>query len=522
MSLWCEKPDSQKQGWHWMGIAISLAQILGLNRNQDVLGLSEKERSLHKRVWWCCFMRDRLLSLGMSRPMRIHDGDFDVPLLTLKDFETDIHITSLDVRGCSYDFPVHTSLCDKNTRTQLAEIFISNLKLCMVLGSIFSTQYSTLERPLRSQKREGGSYSSVLLFPISNRSLDHNLDQHANSTLSLLDTELTEWCDSLPRSTRLSQLQPQLQAPFRRATPRNNIYTKHSVSPKASSSQPVSVVVQCALLNISYHAVTSALHRPRNRSPPSEAKVSKSATDMASICAFLNARGLARYLPVNAITMLVPSIISNALHIKSMMLMAHRNQRSMAGKLETERARDNLSDLLVSLCVLREAYVGADWVSTFVDAFFNRERLRLVLAQSDAWEMTNKSGDRRRFEVELELDPADLNTPVDRGMVAEEYTPSMAQSLGVETDKALSAYLREFDAHATSSAGTDRFEEWFDSGGGDVSSGVDADESAWNSMINLTPFDSNGLVENWSMGSIAAAELDGNAEETLWNSFGVD
>jgi hypothetical protein len=70
-----------------MGVATSVAHTIGLHRNPDNTNLDVKRVKLWKRIWWSTYMRDRLIALGMRRPTRIKTEDFDVPMLTLDDFE---------------------------------------------------------------------------------------------------------------------------------------------------------------------------------------------------------------------------------------------------------------------------------------------------------------------------------------------------------------------------------------------------------------------------------------------------
>ncbi|CRK42713.1 hypothetical protein BN1723_016064, partial [Verticillium longisporum] len=60
MTYWYETPDDQKDTWHWMGVAISLAHTIGLHRNPATTSMPLRKQKLWKRIWWSCFMRDRL------------------------------------------------------------------------------------------------------------------------------------------------------------------------------------------------------------------------------------------------------------------------------------------------------------------------------------------------------------------------------------------------------------------------------------------------------------------------------
>jgi hypothetical protein len=40
MIYWYETPDDQKDTWHWMGMAISLAYTIGLHRNPGLTSMT--------------------------------------------------------------------------------------------------------------------------------------------------------------------------------------------------------------------------------------------------------------------------------------------------------------------------------------------------------------------------------------------------------------------------------------------------------------------------------------------------
>lgn len=91
------------QSWHWTGIAIGLAQTIGLHRDPDAKkknsSISDGQRQLWRRLWWMCVFRDCWLALGMGRPMRISLEDCDSPLPAatdvLKEFESASNAGSL-------------------------------------------------------------------------------------------------------------------------------------------------------------------------------------------------------------------------------------------------------------------------------------------------------------------------------------------------------------------------------------------------------------------------------------------
>ena len=122
-----------------MGVATSIAHTIGLHRNPDNTNLDSKRVKLWKRIWWSTYMRDRLIALGMRRPTRIKTEDFDVPMLTLDDFELSPlpeNITCLP--------PDCRIARDVNAQRQLAIMCIEKARLCLSISHVLSKQYCVL------------------------------------------------------------------------------------------------------------------------------------------------------------------------------------------------------------------------------------------------------------------------------------------------------------------------------------------------------------------------------------------
>jgi HSP20 family molecular chaperone IbpA len=65
--------------------------------------MEPSKKKLWKRIWWSCFMRDRLVALGMRRPTRIKAEDYDVPMLREEDFEVVLENNTLLISGSRSD-----------------------------------------------------------------------------------------------------------------------------------------------------------------------------------------------------------------------------------------------------------------------------------------------------------------------------------------------------------------------------------------------------------------------------------
>ncbi|KAI1820375.1 hypothetical protein F4861DRAFT_545743 [Xylaria intraflava] len=136
LAFWYSDLGERTESWHWMGIAISLSQTLGLNRDPDSgqynTRLSARQRQSWRRIWWSCFFRDRWLSFGMGRPMRINVRDCDTPMPSADDLTDDFSELPLSIRSryMPTDF------------RRLADHWVVLLQLSKVLGTILTENYS--------------------------------------------------------------------------------------------------------------------------------------------------------------------------------------------------------------------------------------------------------------------------------------------------------------------------------------------------------------------------------------------
>lgn len=42
--------------WHWTGLAVGLAQTLGLHQSKTYAGLQERQQKLWRRIWWTVYV----------------------------------------------------------------------------------------------------------------------------------------------------------------------------------------------------------------------------------------------------------------------------------------------------------------------------------------------------------------------------------------------------------------------------------------------------------------------------------
>ncbi|KAM0558573.1 hypothetical protein ACHAPJ_004768 [Fusarium lateritium] len=332
MTYWYETPDDQKDTWHWMGVAISLAHTIGLHRNPGSTSMAPAKQKLWKRIWWSCFMRDRLIALGMRRPTRIKDEDFDVPMLEESDFEIEVLPENNTI------IPTTCALVrNLDMQRELATMCIAKAQLCVCISRMLKAQYSVLIRD--KMKPENTTNSTMMLFP--NKQLD-NVE-----SVTEVDHELMAWAESLPACCQYRTLTP-LDVKDGRST----------------------IAVQRTLLHMVYYTTISALHRPQflPSSPLQAPTTSRQVQDMSRLrvrdaamhitrmATELHQYRLERFLPTTGVTVILPAMIIHLLEMKNPTPQAR------------ERATRGFRQCMRVMEKLREVYAAADYATGFLDA----------------------------------------------------------------------------------------------------------------------------------------------------------
>jgi transcription factor-like protein len=324
MTYWYETPDDQKDTWHWMGVAISLAHTIGLHRNPATTSMPVRKQKLWKRIWWSCFMRDRLVALGMRRPTRIKDEDYDVPMLVESDFEIEVLAEGNNA------VPAECVLMrDLAMQRDLAVMCVAKAKLCVCISNMLKAQYSVLIRD--KVKPDNTVNSTMMLFP--NKKLDNF------ESVTTVDLELMAWAESLPAVCQ---------------------YRRH-------------------LLHMVYYTTISALHRPQFLpSSPTQAptasrqvqemsrlRVRDAAMHITRMASELHQLRLEKYLPTTGVTVILPAMIIHLLEMKNP--VAQSRDRATRGFKQCMRVMEKL----------REIYAAADYATGFLEAALSKASIDL-------------------------------------------------------------------------------------------------------------------------------------------------
>ncbi|CAG7917447.1 unnamed protein product [Penicillium olsonii] len=342
MTYWYETPDDQKDTWHWMGVSLSLAHTIGLHRDPGNSRMDVRRQRMWKRIWWSTYTRDRLIALGMRRPMRVKDDDCDVPMLSLDDFE--FHPFSPEIVAMVGNSEI---LQNVSHQRELALMFIEKAKLCLCVSHVLSAQYSVL-----SHKFGGTMETTMMLVP--KKSTAETFEVRS------CDQELEDWLANLPIETQY----------------------KMSNGSKLPEADEV-LHSHRALLKMVYLTTSSALHRPQVLPampyPSTDAelqdisrnKVRFAAVEITAIAQDLHTLDLTRYYPTTGVTVLLPAVIIHLLDIKS------------TDPTIRMTSLQRFYQCMRILQRLREIYASADFATSFLEAAIRKAGIQLTVSPQD-------------------------------------------------------------------------------------------------------------------------------------------
>ncbi|KAI8059619.1 fungal-specific transcription factor domain-containing protein [Gongronella butleri] len=167
--------------WLLGGLAVRLAQGLGLYRDCSEWDIPDEERETRKRVWWALYVTDRFHSATLGRPISIRDEDNDVPLPNASALWKEV-MDEPDDDDMQIDNDTATRFPSATFKPEHAgesvpvyQLFIQLIKLSEILGHILQGLYT----------------------PKAQR-LSH--EQGSDAIVAHLDHELTEWRFGFPKA----------------------------------------------------------------------------------------------------------------------------------------------------------------------------------------------------------------------------------------------------------------------------------------------------------------------------------
>ncbi|KIW40593.1 uncharacterized protein PV06_07776 [Exophiala oligosperma] len=382
MTCWYDNPEDIKGRWHWIRIALSYAYEIGLDRSSEVTRSVPKQQKAKKRLWWCCYMRDRMISLNERRPTNIRDHEADIPILTSEDFET--HYFCGLLQRYNTRFPTVQA-------TVLNEMFIQLIRLCITFGRV-------LDRLYAPQGHRRWAYVEPKIVLLS------KTDASVAGEAMTLDQELCQW------NQRCS----------------SNI--RRLVHDDSSAQDCGIVTVHRALLDLLYQSMRSMVHRPlASQVCPkgsaatgfqvfSRQRLREAAQESTMTAERLHVQGLLDYLPPIGITTLLFAG------------MQHVNDMCSRDEHLHEVATHNFRLILTYLYRLKGVYRSARHAIGLLRIVHQRKTVEPFPSEEDAAASGNRqpqsesSGTNPRIGIvaeELELDKEEVGrTNSDEGQVS--------------------------------------------------------------------------------------------------------
>ncbi|GME33249.1 hypothetical protein EJ06DRAFT_391149 [Neofusicoccum parvum] len=328
----CELHEDQKDDWHWLGVATSLAQTVGLHRNPESMRMDSSQRSLRKRIWWSLYIRDHLIAMNLRQPSRIKEGDYDVPLLTIDDFNMD------ELPETTKCIPAHCMLArDARRRRQAAILCIEMAKVCVCIEHVLSKQRCVL-------RNHGPGFSNRLrTAAFSKTTKVEHCDVQACSL------QLEKWINEIPDEARYQKRPCGVPAiDLHRAVLH---LAFHAVSLHKSLLE---MVCQTALSSAS--TAVSGAGSASGSAFMARYDARRAATFIASIAGDLDRLDLINYLPATTVSALVAAI---TIHLLDM-----RTPRQVTRESSTR----NFRHCLHALRVLSYRHEVADHSIAFLEA----------------------------------------------------------------------------------------------------------------------------------------------------------
>jgi hypothetical protein len=133
MSSYSSDTEDKAGPWHWIGVAISLCQTVGLHRNPHptTSHIPQRRQRLWRLIWWSCVHQDVWFSVGMGRPVRINLDDCDTQLPVAGDSDAMSAGVSETLRA-KY-LPAGMS--------DMSQLFVELIRLAIIQSNILSTHY---------------------------------------------------------------------------------------------------------------------------------------------------------------------------------------------------------------------------------------------------------------------------------------------------------------------------------------------------------------------------------------------
>ncbi|KAH8700911.1 fungal-specific transcription factor domain-containing protein, partial [Talaromyces proteolyticus] len=313
VSYWQDKHDALQNHWYWVALANAIGRTISLHRDPGEQ-LSPQAAGLRRRLGWTCFARDRVLSIGLRQTPSILLKQFTLRPLEVSDFN--IQPFSSEILET---FGQSKLLIDQSSQIALAEMYIAQIQLAVILDQVFDEQYTTqILRPCATNE---------LTTALIERDYDNAIEKHVST--------LQNWLSQLPESCQY------------RPTPTPFLKTVDKI-----------VLLHRAFLNMFYHTVHLALFQPQlHKKEVSEAalhQVRLSSVMITRVVEELQNHGALRFLQSAAVSMLVRAAVS------------HLYEYSMMSEAQRDHSLRRFLDCVSYVTQLKDIHMYAGFSSSFL------------------------------------------------------------------------------------------------------------------------------------------------------------
>lgn len=343
MTVYSENADDEKGCWHWMGIAMTIAHGLGLHRSAMTNSISAKALRQRRRLWWSCYIRDRIFVQAMSRPSRIRAEEFDTPMLTCEDFEFIVNSC-----GLSHEEFKNVPVGDARNQQQLAEFCVKLVEFSVRVGEVITLHFSMIPSTPQIKSMSSNEMTSTPMLYLRS-----NLRHEA---VWRLDQELQNWFLSLPWS--FVQKRSEFQTP-----------------------DSASVILCRGYLAVAFYSLVSALHRPQCSVTPSNSafshthiqgqllsreRVRTAANEVTSITRELNSMGLLARGPAAFVMFQLSAMLS------------HVQQLGSEDNLDRIKIIQQLFHTVQAVDALQQVYAGADVPAALISHLLSKTQIHVL------------------------------------------------------------------------------------------------------------------------------------------------
>lgn len=169
-----DNDDEDTSHWLVSGMAIRMAQDLGLHRDCSKWPIPDYEIENRKRIWYGVYLMDRLVAADLGRPVSIIDNEFEVGLPS--PYELTYQSKLLEQH---YDYApilLVEAEASRQNREPVYSSFVHLVTLAQIIGQILIGLYSPKAKNTRYQNLE---------------------------LLDILDNNLANWKLALPRELQV-------------------------------------------------------------------------------------------------------------------------------------------------------------------------------------------------------------------------------------------------------------------------------------------------------------------------------